>query len=203
MARDETGGAEDDGAPESRAAQAGKFAIWRFAPFLLFAAIGVFFGIQLASPPDGTLRSQLISRPAPDFSLPVLGGAEGATFTQAALAQGDVTIVNFWASWCAPCRIEHPHLMTLGEREDIRVLGIAYHDKPADSQRFLDELGDPFALVGLDESGQTALRWGVEGVPETFVVNGAGEVIYKHSGPIDVQDMANTILPAIAAAKGG
>ena len=174
----------------------------RYLPFAVFAIVGVIFGLQLASPPTDTLRSRLIGKPAPELGLPVLGDA-GATLSRADFATDGVTVVNYWASWCGPCRIEHPALMALAERDGVTMLGVAYHDKPAAAQKFLDELGDPFDRVGLDEPGQAALRWGVEGVPETFVINAAGEVVYKHSGPIQNDDLERKILPAITQAASG
>lgn len=172
-----------------------------YLPIVLFAVVAAVFAIQLSAPPTGTLPSQLISKPAPALDLPQLGSEDGR-LTHADFAQApNVTVVNYWASWCGPCRIEHPELMRLAERDDVRMLGVAYHDKPEASQKFLDELGDPFAKVGMDQSGETALRWGIEGVPETFVIDGAGRVVYKHSGPIQNNDYAQKILPAIEQAK--
>lgn len=174
----------------------------RFLPFALFAAVGLVFGLQLASPPSPTLKSQLLGKPAPELGLPVLG-EEGATLTRADFATDGATVVNYWASWCGPCRIEHPALMALSEREGVTMIGVAYHDKPDAARKFLDDLGDPFDRIGLDEPGQAALRWGIEGVPETFVINRAGEVVYKHSGPIQNGDLERKILPAIEQAQSG
>lgn len=103
------------------------------------------------------------------------------------LSEGKVSIVNFWASWCVPCRAEHPLLMALADGAKgggYRVLGLAYRDKPKDAARFLRLGGNPFAFVGLDRTGYSALGWGLTGVPETFVLDGAGQVIFHHRGPL-------------------
>jgi cytochrome c biogenesis protein CcmG/thiol:disulfide interchange protein DsbE len=99
------------------------------------------------------------------------------------LAQGKVSIVNFWASWCVPCRAEHPFLMTLAKGKT-PIFGIAYSDEPKNAVRFLRTLGNPFLRVGLDREGYTALGWGIKGVPETFVLDGKGRIIFHHRGPL-------------------
>ena len=99
------------------------------------------------------------------------------------LYEGKPTIVNFWASWCAPCRAEHPVLMKLAQKK-YRVFGIAYRDNEDNAQRFLRTLGNPFGRVGLDKTGYAALGWGIKGVPETFVLDGEGRIVYHHLGPL-------------------
>ena len=183
--------------------------LWRFAPLIGFAALGAAFAYMLFNNSGGTLPSTRIDRPAPAFSLPLLdrsaapsanGLAEGL-LSQADLAQGRVSLLNLWASWCAPCRLEHPQLMALAKRDDVDVYGIAFHDKPAASRGFLRELGDPFKKVGVDQTGEVSLKWGVEGVPETFLIDGEGRVILKHTGEISQADLQTIILPAIARAQ--
>lgn len=173
----------------------------RYMPLAAFAAVAVVFAIQLSSPPTGNLPSQLIAKPAPELNLPLLGG--DGQLSAADFDANGVTVLNYWASWCGPCRIEHPKLMELSEREGVTMLGVAYHDKPAAAASFLQRLGDPFDKVGLDESGEAALRWGVEGVPETYIINGQGQVVYKHTGPIQNDDLTVKILPAIERARSG
>ena len=106
-------------------------------------------------------------------------------------------LVNVFASWCVPCRVEAPVLDRLKE-EGVTIQGIDYKDPPADVTAWLKDLGDPFAKVGLDRKGATAIDWGVYGVPETFVVDRLGRIRYKHVGPLTQADLDRTILPLVA-----
>jgi cytochrome c biogenesis protein CcmG/thiol:disulfide interchange protein DsbE len=164
-------------------------------PAALFAVLLVAFTIGLRHDPH-LLPSALIDRPAPDFTLPGLyESADGLTRKD---LDGRATLVNFFASWCAPCREEHAELMTLARRPGVTLDGIAYKDKPEDSRRFLDRLGNPFAHVGIDRDGTTAIDFGVYGVPETYVVDGTGHIRYRHVGPLKAEDVKEKILPLIA-----
>ena len=164
-------------------------------PAALFAVLLVAFAVGLRHDPH-MLPSALIDRPAPDFALPGLyETADGLTGKDLG---GQVTLVNFFASWCAPCREEHPELMALARRPGVTLDGIAYKDKPEDSRRFLDRLGNPFAHVGIDRDGTTAIDFGVYGVPETYVVDGTGHIRYRHVGPLTAEDVKEKILPLIA-----
>ncbi len=109
-------------------------------------------------------------------------------------------LVNYWASWCAPCRVEHPTLEELAA-EGVPIYGINYKDDPAKALAFLAELGNPYVAMGADASGRTALDWGVYGVPETFVIDGDGTVILRFAGPITGSVLEKTIRPALAAAQ--
>jgi cytochrome c biogenesis protein CcmG, thiol:disulfide interchange protein DsbE len=111
-----------------------------------------------------------------------------------------VKIVNYWASWCAPCRVEHPHLMALAE-EGIPIYGINYKDDPEKALGFLDELGDPYAALGADSTGRTAIDWGVYGVPETYVIDGEGTVVFRLAGPVTSLTLESQVRPAIEAAR--
>ena len=122
-------------------------------------------------------------------------------FRSADLATGGVSIVNFWASWCAPCVQEHPLLIALKERTSVRLYGINYKDQSAAARRFLGRYGNPFVAVGTDANGRAAIEWGVYGMPETFVVSGRGEIVYKHVGPITPDALERNIIPAIRAAQ--
>src|SRR5713101_2571304 len=140
-------------------------------PAALFAALLVAFAIGLRHDPH-LLPSALIDRPAPDFALPGLyEAADGLSHRD---LDGRVTLVNFFASWCAPCREEHAGLMALARRPGVTVDGIAYKDKPENARRFLDGLGNPFRRIGVDRAGAAAIDFGVYGVPETYVVDGSG-----------------------------
>ena len=164
-------------------------------PAALFAVLVVAFAIGLNHDPS-LLPSALINRPAPNFALPGLYDP-GKGLARKDFGRG-VTLVNFFASWCAPCREEQPALMTLARQPGVTLDGIAYKDKPADARRFLDDLGDPYRQIGLDQDGTTAINFGVYGVPETYVVDGTGHIRYRHVGPLSEQDVDYKILPLIA-----
>lgn len=165
-------------------------------PVALFAVLVVAFAVGLRHDPH-LLPSALINRPAPDFALPGLyERANGLTRKD---LDGRVTLVNFFASWCAPCREEHAQLMALARRPGVTLEGIAYKDKPEDSRRFLDGLGNPFRRIGVDREGSTAIDFGVYGVPETYVVDSAGHIRYRQVGPLTAEDIEQKILPLIGA----
>ena len=164
-------------------------------PVVLFAVLAGYFALALRPDRDPhTLPSAMIDKPAPAFTLAGLGGAQG--LDSAALG-GRVVLVNFFASWCVPCRIEHPLLMQLADATKTPLYGIAYKDKPADTARFLDELGDPYKRVGLDEAGRTGIDFGVYGVPETYVVDKAGRIRLRHVGPLTAEAVAKELKPLI------
>jgi cytochrome c biogenesis protein CcmG/thiol:disulfide interchange protein DsbE len=119
------------------------------------------------------------------------------------MLEGQVTIVNVWASWCAPCRIEHPVLMELSRRSGFAIAGINYKDQQQNALRFLGELGNPFSAVGVDPRGKAAIDWGVYGVPETFIVSADGSIVHKHVGPLTPESLERTFLPALEAALAG
>ena len=144
---------------------------------------------------EGSLA--LVGEPAPQFILPALPPATGAGLADADLLSGPVSIVNVWASWCAPCRVEHPQLMELARDPRVQVLGINYRDAPSDARGFLDQLGDPFDRIGVDADGRVALDWGVTGPPETFIVASDGTIVAKHIGAITPEILRDAIGPAI------
>jgi cytochrome c biogenesis protein CcmG/thiol:disulfide interchange protein DsbE len=174
-------------------------------PFLGFAILAFVFWRGLAGDPS-SIPSALIGKPVPEFtvapvpglmhdSLPVPG------FAASDLKQGQVSVVNIWASWCAPCRQEHPLLMALGARSDIRLLGINQKDEPENAVRFLGTLGQPFVMIGADPNGRVSLDWGVYGVPETFIVDGNGIIRFKWIGPLSADAVSQTLIPEIEKAK--
>ncbi|MBV8504253.1 MAG: DsbE family thiol:disulfide interchange protein [Alphaproteobacteria bacterium] len=163
-------------------------------PAALFAVLVVAFAVGLRHDPH-LLPSALIDRPAPDFALPGLyESANGLTRDE---LDGRVTLVNFFASWCGPCREEHSELMALGRLPGVALDGIAYKDKPEESRRFLERLGNPFRHIGVDRNGTTAIDFGVYGVPETYVVDGTGHIRYRHVGPLTAEDVKSEILPLV------
>jgi cytochrome c biogenesis protein CcmG/thiol:disulfide interchange protein DsbE len=164
-------------------------------PVAGFLLVGGYFAYSLRPGHDPRLLpSALIDKPVSDFDLPALRG--DGRVSRAALA-GAPALINIWASWCGPCRIEHPILMRLGATRGVRLVGIAYKDKPEDSARFLAELGDPFQAVGVDRDGRTGLDFGVYGVPETYVVDRGGRVRLRHVGPLTAQIVDRDILPLL------
>ncbi len=169
-------------------------------PALVFAAIAAIFIGGITGGDPSRVPSVLIDKPVPQFSLPPLEGAGLPGLASSDLARGRVTLVNVWASWCGPCRLEHPLLMALRERPDIDVFGINYKDDPANARRFLQHLGQPFAAIGVDDKGRAAVDWGVYGVPETFVVDGTGTIRFKWVGPLTEAGLEAEVLPAIARA---
>lgn len=166
-------------------------------PVAVFVVLAGLFLMQLTSgrnPAD--LPSALLNKPVPAFSLAPLEGlmAEGKPvpgFSNEDL-KGRVTIVNVWASWCAPCRQEHPLLVDLAKNPSVRLVGINQKDNPDNARRFLGALGNPYAAVGVDPNGRTSIDWGVYGVPETFIVGPDGMIRYKHIGPLTPE-----VLPAL------
>jgi len=181
---------------------------WAMAPFLIFVAIAGLFAFALTSGDPSKLPSALIGRPVPQTEFPPLeglldNGQPVAGFSAADLAKGQVSVVNFWASWCVPCIEEHPLLITLRERTGVALYGVNYKDQAEAGRRFLGRYGNPFTAVGTDRAGRNAIEWGVYGMPETFVINGRGEIAYKHVGPISKESLEKQLLPAIAAAQAG
>ena len=163
-------------------------------PLAAFFMLAAWFAIGLTRDPS-KLPSALLDRPAPEFALRELAGSDVPALSSASL-QGKVSLVNVFASWCVPCRAEHPILMRLARENGVPVYGISYKDKAADSLKFLRELGNPYAAIGHDESGRVGIEWGVYGVPETFVVDRTGRIRHKHVGPITPKDL-ETLLPLI------
>jgi cytochrome c biogenesis protein CcmG/thiol:disulfide interchange protein DsbE len=168
-----------------------------FVPLALFVALAGYFGVALFSGRDPReLPSALIDRPMPEFVLPGLSG--GGEVTAAGL-RGGVVVVNFFASWCAPCRVEHPLLLRLARQERVHVVGIAYKDRPEDSRRFLAELGDPYRGVGVDRDGRAGIDFGLYGVPETYVVDRAGHIRKRFVGPLTPALLERELLPLVRA----
>jgi cytochrome c biogenesis protein CcmG, thiol:disulfide interchange protein DsbE len=162
-------------------------------PVVVFAAVGIGLAVGLTRDP-GTLPSALVDRPVPQFELPALEGVDGLSDED---LRGRVSLVNVFASWCVPCRVEHPVLMRLAE-QGVPIFGINYKDPPDQAKAWLAELGDPFEKIGADRNGRVGIEWGVYGVPETFVIDAEGRIRHRHVGPIQARDLEQTLLPIMA-----
>jgi cytochrome c biogenesis protein CcmG/thiol:disulfide interchange protein DsbE len=173
--------------------------LWGLVPLVLFAALGWFLYQGLYLKPR-ELPSALLGKRAPDFDLPPL---PGKTALRHADLMGEVSLVNVFASWCAACRVEHPLLMRLAEDKVLPVDGLNYKDDTEAALGWLKRHGDPYQRIGVDRTGRTGIDWGVYGVPESFLIDGEGRIVCKHIGPIQERDLADKLLPAIAAARAG
>lgn len=160
-------------------------------PLIAIAGLGGMFFFGLGRDPSH-LPSNLIDRPVPSFDLP---GLDGGRFTDADLPRGEPMVVNFFASWCGPCRVEHPFLMDLAD--EAPVFGVAWRDDPVRSQAFLDELGDPFRRVGVDRENRVGVEFGLYGVPETYVLAADGRILLRHAGPITPEIVEQDIRPLL------
>lgn len=185
----------------------GRFRALYLLPVVLFVGLAALFAFRLAAGDPSRLPSAFIGRAAPNLALPPLPGLRDASgqpmpgLADAALKAGRVSVVNVWASWCGPCRIEHPLLMELGRDPAIQLLGMNYKDNVENARRFLGALGNPFSAVGQDENGRTAIEWGVYGVPETFVIGPDGTIRYKQVGPLTADSMPAFLAAIRTAAK--
>ena len=166
--------------------------LFTFLPVVLFAGLALLFWKGLSGDPS-TLPSTLINKPVPAFQLAAVEGLNVPGLSDADLKAGKVTVVNIWASWCGPCRQEHPLLMELAKRQDIVLVGINNKDDAANAARFLGALGQPFAAIGADKTGRTTIDWGGYGVPETFIVDGKGIIRHKHVGPLSPEVLASSL----------
>ncbi|UCI20311.1 DsbE family thiol:disulfide interchange protein [Mesorhizobium sp. B2-1-8] len=168
-----------------------------FLPLLVFLGLAGLFLSQLLSGRDvSEVPSALIGLPAPQTNLPPLEGSNLPGLDSKAFA-GKVTLVNVFASWCAPCREEHPVLLALAQDKRFAMAALNYKDRPENARRFLGDLGNPFQAIGVDEAGRTAIDWGVYGVPETFVIGKDGKIAYKHVGPLTAESATELLLPQI------
>jgi cytochrome c biogenesis protein CcmG/thiol:disulfide interchange protein DsbE len=180
------------------------------APLVIFGLLAIVFGIGLFTGDKSKVPSALIGRVAPAITLAPLEGLQRdgkpvPAFGNADLATGKATVVNVWASWCAPCRVEHPVLMGLAETDAVKqgkvaLVGMNYKDEAENARRFLGALGNPFSAVGVDRAGRGAIEWGVYGVPETFVIGPDGHILEKHVGPLD-QNAASKLLQRALKAR--
>ena len=173
-------------------------------PALVAVVLGgfLFWGLNPDRDPNA-IPSALVSEPVPDFELPPVEGTQTPGLSSAALRSvGEPVLVNVFASWCVPCRAEHVVLTRLVEQDGVRLMGINYMDKSADAANWLEELGNPYERIGSDSEGRVGIEWGISGVPETFVIDGTGIVVYRYVGPIVTPEAQDEIRAALAAAGG-
>ena len=165
----------------------------------VFGALLVLLAVGLGLNPR-EVPSPLIGKPAPPFTLPLLAEPDKTFSSKEPL--GKVWVFNVWASWCVACRDEHPLLVDFAKSGVAPLYGLNYKDQRADGLKWLGRYGNPYFAVGMDGNGRAAIEWGVYGMPETFVVSGKGEIVYKHVGPITPETLEAKIIPAIRAAQG-
>ena len=176
-------------------------------PLAIFLGLALIFWTQLNSGRDiSEIPSALIGTRAPFRDLEPLVGAtkDGAPVPAltAEAVKGKLTLVNFWASWCVPCRQEHPVILALSKDPRLTVVGVNYKDGSENALRFLGELGNPFSAIGLDPVGKMAIDWGVYGIPESYLVGPDGTILYKRVGPFDDRSLKDGLYPAIEKALG-
>lgn len=165
-------------------------------PPLAFAALAGMFLWGMGRDDPDALPSTMVGREAPAVPQTTLPGK--TQLTDEMLREPGVKLVNFWASWCPPCRAEHPTLMELSER--LPVYGVDLKDPEANALEFLEEDGDPFHAIATDPKGRGAIDWGVTAPPETFIVNGEGEILYRFAGPMVREDYTNRFVPELEKA---
>lgn len=168
-------------------------------PLALLAGLVAVFATSMDRDTD-LIRSVLINKPAPEFTMAALDGSGVPGFSTDSLI-GDVTLVNVFASWCIPCRAEHPLLEQISDVTGIRIFGINQADAPENALAFLQELGNPYEAIGVDANRRVSIDWGVYGVPETFLVDAQGTIVFKHTGPLTAEAISKTLIPAIESAR--
>ncbi len=183
------------------------FALFSSLPLIFFLVLAVLLGERIFMGDPKVLPSALIGKQVPEFNLPSLEGMKSPPLGAADLRNGRISIVNVWASWCIPCRAEHAVLNDISAKTLLekrmgqpQLVGINYKDQPAAARDFLQKLGNPYARIGVDADGRAGIDFGVYGVPETFVVDGTGRIVYKHVGPLTGETLKKEILPALEKA---
>lgn len=165
-------------------------------PMMTFLVVAGYFALALRPGYDPQLLpSAMINKEAPSFDL---AGLNGGSISLVSL-KGAPVIINFFASWCVPCREEQPVLMRLAQNDHVPLYGIDYKDKPHDARRLLAEFGDPYRKIGMDTDGTVGLNFGVYGVPETYVLDSAGHIRKRFVGPLTAKQVNNELLPLIKA----
>jgi cytochrome c biogenesis protein CcmG/thiol:disulfide interchange protein DsbE len=160
-------------------------------PIAVFILLVTLFGIGLTKDPR-LIPSPLIGKPLPEFELSLLHHPEGMVKKHDLI--GEYMLLNVWASWCVACAEEHSLIIDLAKQKVIKIVGINYKDESADALKWLEEKGDPYASTLVDHDGTLGMDLGVYGVPETFLIDPKGEVLYKHVGPLTLEVIENNLL---------
>lgn len=169
-------------------------------PIGAFAILAIIFFVQLTSGKNTSdIPSALIGTKAPSLNMGALDGSQRPALNDDAV-KGKLTLINVFASWCIPCREEHPLLLQLSKDPRLNLVAINYKDKTENALRFLGELGNPFAAIGVDPNGAAAIDWGVYGVPESYLVAPDGTILFKKVGPFDAKSVTDQLEPAIQKA---
>ncbi|MBB3286571.1 MULTISPECIES: DsbE family thiol:disulfide interchange protein [Rhizobium] len=175
-------------------------------PLIVFACIAfavgkVMYDQEVHGTDISAIPSALIGTKAPKLALPPLEGSNLRALTDDAI-KGKLTLVNVFASWCIPCRDEHPVLKELAKSGQLNIVAINYKDTSENALRFLGELGNPYNAIGIDPNGSAAIDWGVYGIPESYLVSPDGTILYKQVGPFTPTSLKEGLYPAIAKAQG-
>jgi cytochrome c biogenesis protein CcmG/thiol:disulfide interchange protein DsbE len=165
-------------------------------PIVIFLGLAALLYVGLGLGPPSVLPSPLVGKAAPEVGLPALD-EQAVQFTREEIGKGKPIIINFWASWCAPCRIEHSTLEALAAKDGVQLYGVDYKDDPKKAREFLTELGNPYSKINQDHEGRVSIDWGVTGVPETFVIDGNGVIRVHYAGPLTPDLLDKLILPAV------
>jgi cytochrome c biogenesis protein CcmG/thiol:disulfide interchange protein DsbE len=169
-------------------------------PLSVFVVVA-FFAFRGLSLDQSVQPSNLIDKPVPQLALAPMPGL-GDPFGSADF-EGQVTLVNVFGSWCAACRIEHDNLMRIGAEDEVPLYGINWADTPARGAEWLERYGNPYDRVGNDEAGRAVIAFGVTGAPETFVIDQAGRIRYRHVGPLTAEIWERTVRPLVLDLKAG
>ena len=171
-------------------------------PFLLFIGVGIAFYLGFQRDPRD-IPSALIDKPAPTCDLRATAGGPATGGLSSSKLTGDVTLVNVFASWCIPCKAEHPVITRLAREQGVTVYGINYKDKPEDALTWLARYGNPYAAIGADPDGRVSIDWGVYGVPESYLIDRQGRIRFKHVGPLTPQVVEEQLLPMVKHLRQG
>jgi cytochrome c biogenesis protein CcmG, thiol:disulfide interchange protein DsbE len=187
-------------APETGENTTSEMGRWLYLlPVLVFGALAILFLVSLYTGDPSALPSALLNKQAPEFELAGFPGS--GTGVSSENLKGEVTAINFWATWCVACPQEHPYLTQMKQLSGVRLYGVANKDQAAKVRIFLQRHGNPYDGVGDDAAGRASIDWGVAKFPETFIVDASGRIVYKQAGPIDEDVLASKILPAIDKAR--
>ena len=157
--------------------------------FILLFIIGIFY-ISLTRDTNYN-TSSLINKETPEFK--IISFDETTLYTRDDIKKNNFTLINFWASWCVPCKIEHPILMKLSQTKNLMIIGVNFKDKERQAKTFLNDLGNPYDLLAKDENGKQSVKFGIYGIPESILINKDLMIIQKFVGPLSVDDYDNII----------